>query len=129
MESSEKKKSSLSILSVLLLLFVIMITAVSLYSALGLYVAGAGMDQILLNLITGGLGLVIIFSISAQLLRRYRTVKSTEEKMVITVEECDGCKFKAIRKFERGDFIFKKTEKGCPKCDSLLTITAIYRRS
>jgi DNA-directed RNA polymerase subunit RPC12/RpoP len=40
--------------------------------------------------------------------------------------ECNKCGVKNVREFQRGDYIFKETER-CQKCNEKMLITAIYR--
>lgn len=42
--------------------------------------------------------------------------------------ECTKCGNKNVREFQRGDYVYKKTEDPCPKCnEKTVTINAIFR--
>ncbi|HIE14182.1 TPA: hypothetical protein EYP70_02805 [Candidatus Bathyarchaeota archaeon] len=45
---------------------------------------------------------------------------------VVTVMECTSCNYRSIRKFQRGDYIFKDVG-FCPKCSGRILISSIYR--
>ena len=51
---------------------------------------------------------------------------AVEVPKVLTTLDCPKCDFKNIRNFQKGDFIFKKTE-SCQKCKETMVITAIYK--
>ena len=60
---------------------------------------------------------------------RRRTIRiNIKTQPVTTTVECQKCGFKNIRKFQRGDFIFKKTEE-CPKCKEEMQISSIFREA
>ncbi|MGQ9680784.1 MAG: hypothetical protein ACUVV4_08500 [Candidatus Bathyarchaeia archaeon] len=46
---------------------------------------------------------------------------------VLTTIECGKCGYKIVRKFERGDYIFKNNIP-CTKCDGMMTITKVHRK-
>jgi len=46
---------------------------------------------------------------------------------VLTTIECNKCGYKIVRKFERGDYVFKN-DIACSKCDGMMTITRVHRR-
>lgn len=126
---SREKVSLIPMVSMLFLLIVIVLTIFSFFSAYYAYVRGAEQSSILIYVVTGVLGLMVLFSLANQILRRYKAVKKAHARVVVTVEECESCKFRSIRRFQQGDFIFKKIDKECPRCQSPLVVTAIYRRA
>lgn len=119
------------IVAILFLLVVAFLTIVSFHSAFRFFFAGGGAESgnLFFYLITGVLGLFILVSMATRFFRRYKAAQMARMRMVVTLEECESCKFKSIREFERDDFIYKRTDKECPKCKSPLIITAIYRRA
>ncbi|MHA1768352.1 MAG: hypothetical protein ACTSV3_00685 [Candidatus Thorarchaeota archaeon] len=44
----------------------------------------------------------------------------------VTEIRCNGCDFKEIRDFEKGDYILKPVDKTCPKCGESMTIQGVY---
>lgn len=118
-------------MAILFILVVAFLTIVSFYSALRFFSPGGGAESgnLFFYLITGVLGLFILVSMASQFFRRYKAAQMARMRMVVTVEECESCRFKSIREFVRDDFVYKQMDKECPKCKSPLIITAIYRRS
>ncbi|MDH7563499.1 MAG: hypothetical protein QHH24_01260 [Candidatus Bathyarchaeota archaeon] len=49
-----------------------------------------------------------------------------ESHPIMTTIECKKCGFKSTREFQRGDYIFKESER-CQKCGNPTIIAAIYR--
>jgi len=109
---------------VLAALFVISIWF--LYVGLTSYVSGEFETATVMALI-GVIGLGISLIVLRRL--RRRIMVPLQQPLiplnVLTVEQCDKCGFKNVKKFERGDYVFKTAEK-CPKCGTLTTITSIY---
>jgi predicted RNA-binding Zn-ribbon protein involved in translation (DUF1610 family) len=62
-----------------------------------------------------------------QMRKRTEMISSMTQKQSLSTLECPKCGFKNIRKFTRGDFIFKATTEACPKCGANLLIAAIYQ--
>jgi len=44
----------------------------------------------------------------------------------VTEIRCNGCDFKEIRDYEKGDYILKPLEPKCPKCSGKMTIEGVY---
>lgn len=94
-----------------------------LYVGLNYYTRGefeTAAMMILAGFFGSGLSLLVL-----RRLRRRMILLQPPVLNVVTVEQCDKCGFKNMKKFERGDYVFKKTDK-CPKCGELTTITSIY---
>jgi len=72
----------------------------------------------------GALGMGTSFFITWRL-RKGAVAPQASQLNVVTMAECGKCDFKSLRKFERGDYVFKPVEK-CPKCSDPMTITSIY---
>ena len=106
------------IVSFVLLVFSILV----LYQGLSLYSGQA--DVAMLWISMGALGMGTSFFITWRL-RKGAIAPQVSQFNVVTVEECGKCDFKSLRKFERGDYVFKKVEK-CPKCSDSMSITSIY---
>ena len=47
-------------------------------------------------------------------------------KKTFTKLKCVNCDHEFEREFREGDYVGKKVENGCPKCDGDALITAIY---
>lgn len=54
--------------------------------------------------------------------------KEPEEpiKQTLTILECNECKGKKVRNYKNGDFVYKRTEEECPKCEGSMKIKEIY---
>ena len=76
-------------------------------------------------LMIGFLGLA--FSAYMLFQTRRRIIVSVRTYPVMTTLLCQKCGFKSIRKFERGDYVFKQSDELCPKCNEKMAIAAIYR--
>ena len=74
----------------------------------------------------GVLGMAISVYVLAETRKRISKLKIAVPP-VITTLQCKGCNEKVVREFQRGDYIFKETDK-CQKCKvNMMMITAIYR--
>lgn len=107
------------VLSFILLVFSILV----LYQGVALYSHGE-LDTAIVWISMGALGMGVSFFITRRLRRGTMTPRLSPFN-VVTVAECSKCDFKSLRKFERGDYVFKQLEK-CPKCSNSMTITSIY---
>lgn len=107
------------VLSFILLVFSILV----LYQGVTLYSNGQ-VDIAVVWISMGALGMATSFFITWRL-RRGAMKPQLSPLNVVTVAECSKCDFKSLRKFERGDYIFKQVEK-CSKCSNSMTITSIY---
>lgn len=61
--------------------------------------------------------------------RRQVAEMKIEIPKVMTTVGCvtAGCNAKAVREFQRGDFVYKELDKPCEKCGGKQMITAIYK--
>jgi hypothetical protein len=60
--------------------------------------------------------------------RRRMLKLSVEFPKMNTSLECTKCGNKNVREFQRGDYVYKKTEDQCSKCnEKTVTINAIFR--
>lgn len=73
--------------------------------------------------VIGATGIVITFYMTFIL--RKRQIMKKEPPSVMTTTECVKCSFKSLRKFARGDYVYK-TVGNCEKCNEPMVITAIY---
>ena len=111
----------------MLLVFVLIagILAISfyyLYGAVSAYARGE-LEQTLYYVLLAAVGIGISFYITYMI--RKRTISQKPVPKIITTIECKKCGFKNLRKFEKGDFIFKSNG-NCQKCNEPMLITAIY---
>jgi len=107
------------VVSFILLVFSILV----LYQGVALYSHGE-LDAAIVWISMGALGMAASFLITWRL-RRGAIAPQLSPFNVVTVAECGKCDFKSLRKFERGDYVFKQVEK-CPKCSNSMAITSIY---
>ena len=73
--------------------------------------------------VIGVTGIVITFYM-AFILRKRQFVKKVTPS-VVTTTECAKCGFKSLRKYTKGDYVFK-TVANCEKCNEPMVITAVY---
>jgi len=71
----------------------------------------------------------LIISAYLWLQTRRRMLKlGMEMQPLNTTLECQKCGFKNVRDFQRGDYVFKRTEDQCPKCnEKTMAIGSIFR--
>lgn len=74
---------------------------------------------------------MVLLAVAAYLLfqTKRRPVKvGVDSQPMNTTIICKKCGFKNIRKFQRGDYVLKKMDGPCPKCnEKMLEISAIFR--
>ncbi len=73
--------------------------------------------------IIGGTGIVITFY-TTFIARKRSTIKK-ETQSIVTTTECPNCGYKTVKKFSKGDYVFK-TATNCEKCNQPMLVTAIY---
>ena len=76
-------------------------------------------------LLIGVLGAALSTYVLLQTRRRMLRLR-IEVPSITTTIECKKCDFRNVRKFQRGDYIFKEVDP-CQKCNDKMLITAIYR--
>jgi len=81
----------------------------------------------------GGLSFVffivglVVMSVGFSLLTAGRKKKEVTPSLpTVTEIRCNGCDFKEIRDYEKGDYILKPLEANCPKCSGKMTIEGVY---
>lgn len=93
-----------------------------LYGALRAYANGNLQEAFFYTLLaaTGvGISLYVVYAI------RKRALSEKPLPKIVTTIECKKCGFKNLRRFEKGDYVFKSVE-NCQKCNESMLITAIY---
>ena len=73
--------------------------------------------------IIGSAGIVITFYTT--FIARKRSIIKKETQNIVTTTECRNCGYKSIKKFSRGDYVFK-TAANCEKCSQPMLITSIF---
>jgi hypothetical protein len=113
-------------LTPLIVLYIIALGMLSLstyyiFQAINAYIEGL-VDRAIFFAIIGVIGVgATVYMMSNLMKRAARRVVTP----VMTTVECLRCGFKSIRRFARGDYVFK-TEGNCKKCNEPMLITAIY---
>ncbi len=78
------------------------------------------------QLMSGIAGIVTSIYMMTSFMKRLGFGEQKVEPNVVTVIECKKCGFKQIRKFTKGDFVFKNVG-NCQKCSNEpMIITGIY---
>lgn len=93
-----------------------------LYRAFQFYEEGAT-DNSIIYAIIGITGIAITFYMTFIL--RKRSVTRKESPPIMTTIECEKCGFKNLRKFSKGDYVYKNIG-NCEKCNEPMLLTAIY---
>lgn len=74
----------------------------------------------------GAIAMPLSVYVLLQSRRHVASIKTANPSMMTTIE-CVKCGSKNVRKFQRGDYVFKELEP-CQKCpDTKMMITAIYK--
>ena len=73
--------------------------------------------------VIGATGIAITFYMTF-ILRKRQFVKK-EPPSLTTTTECVKCGFKSLRRFTKGDYVYK-TVGNCEKCNEPMLITAVY---
>ena len=73
--------------------------------------------------IIGATGIGITFY-TTFIARKRSTIKK-ETQNIVTTTECRNCGYKTIKKFSKGDYVFK-TAANCEKCRQPMLITSIF---
>jgi hypothetical protein len=123
--SSEASASTKVSSFVLLAIFITLVVAIM---ALTLAVQAYSMESYevaAILLFIGFLGVAVSTYVLFQTRQRMIRLR-IEAPPITTTIECRKCGFKAVREFQRGDYIFKEVEP-CQKCNEKMLITAIYR--
>ena len=70
---------------------------------------------------------LVMMSMGFSLLTAGRKKKEVKTSLpTVTEIRCNGCDFKEIRDYEKGDYILKPLEMKCPKCSGKMTIEGVY---
>ena len=110
---------------ILILAIVVGILAISLsylYNAVQASVIGNS-EQALYFALLGATGIGI--SLYTMYVVRKRIVSQKPLPKIITTTECKKCGFRSLRKFEKGDYVFKSVG-SCQNCNEPTLITSIY---
>ena len=96
-------------------------------AALGFVLLFFGMqDATIMSYVYSFLGLLVM-SMGFALLTSGRPKEEKPPPPTVTEIRCNDCDFKEIRDFKKGDYILKKVEDACPKCQtSNMTIEGVY---
>ncbi|MCJ7633865.1 hypothetical protein MUP77_15945 [Candidatus Bathyarchaeota archaeon] len=124
---TKMSNSQRRILLPLLILFLIAggmlaLSTYYLFRAFTSYQEGATETSIYYGII-GATGIAITFYMT--LILRKRSTSKKEIPNIMTTTECGKCGFKSLRKFAKGDYVFK-TLQNCEKCNEPMIITSIY---
>ncbi len=70
---------------------------------------------------------LVVMSLGFSLLTAGRKKKEEKPSLpTVTEIRCNGCDFKEIRDYEKGDYILMPVEANCPKCSGKMTIEGVY---
>jgi hypothetical protein len=70
---------------------------------------------------------LLVMSVGFGLLTAGKQKKEVKASLpTVTEIRCNGCDFKEIRDYEKGDYILKPLEMKCPKCSGKMTIEGVY---
>lgn len=111
----------------LIILLIFIVSIWFLFRSIIYYQQGV-MDQLVTSLLVSIMGFATSGYMFYQIRKRTVMIAAMAQKPETqTVLECPKCGFKNIRKFTKGDFVFKTAET-CSKCNSAnLMISSIYQ--
>jgi len=109
----------------LTIFIVLIISFAALGFAINSFISKSDLTEATIFLVIGFVGVSFSTYLLFQTRRRVMQVQ-LELPPVMTTITCQKCDFKNQRVFERGDYIFKEAGP-CPKCNSNLLVSAIYR--
>lgn len=123
-ENSSPATTKISTYLMMIVLIVLALSIVALMLSVNAFIIG---NEIVAGylLIIGFIAMVLSVYVLLQSRRRVASMKIEAPKVMTTVE-CRKCGFKSVRKFQRGDFVFKELD-ACQKCEDKMRITAIYK--
>jgi len=125
--SSKKPPKPPLILQVFMVIgiLLVVVSAFALSLAYQAYLNGDSLKT-LYHVVIGAGGLALAGYLLAKV--RFRAVSLVFPEIdVVTVLECPKCKLKKIRRFETGDYVFKKADK-CDRCSEVMIVTQIFSR-
>ena len=108
----------------LLLIFTVMLMLSLIFLYLGYIRNANGSADSMTYLMTGAFG-TLLATYGIMQLRRKTAYLHLLDFNIVTTTECQKCGFKSLRRFERGDHVFKPADK-CPKCNEAMMITSIH---
>lgn len=115
-----------AMLPLLILIFIaagmVVLSSYYLFRAYLSYREGA-MESSIYYAVIGATGIAI--TVYMTFIMRKRTLTKKAEAPVLTTTECAKCSYKSMRKFAKGDYVYK-TVGTCEKCREPMLITAIY---
>jgi len=109
-----------------IILITLLLSLVSIYLGLNQYLvgdSGNGSFYVSMGAVTLALSAYMLFQTRKRMLR----LVSMEMQPLSTTLQCQKCGLKDVREFQRGDFVFKQTDRPCPKDNEKMMISAIYR--
>ncbi|HKZ93650.1 MAG TPA: hypothetical protein VJ249_03600 [Candidatus Bathyarchaeia archaeon] len=104
----------------------LLLSLVSIYLGLNEYLVGDSSTAsfyMSIGMVTLALSTYMLY----QTRRRMIRLISLEMQPLSSTVQCQKCGFKNVREFQRGDFVFKETEEKCPKDETKMKISSIYR--
>jgi len=126
MEPSNPATKKISPFLLVIVMTTLVLALAFIYMGLQAYL-GDKFEDGSLNLTLG----MALLAISTYLLfqtKRRPLKKGLETQPLNTTVLCQKCGFKNVREFQRGDYIFKKMDDPCPKCnEKTLSINAVFR--
>ncbi len=122
MEEDIHPARRISTFFMVMVMIMLVLSITALYQAIEAYRRGS-LDLPSIMLSGGALALSMYMLIQM----RSKPLKlGFEMTKVSTTIECLNCSYKMVRKFERGDYVFKRIGE-CPKCRGEMIISSIYR--
>ncbi|MEM2093809.1 MAG: hypothetical protein QXI32_00755 [Candidatus Bathyarchaeia archaeon] len=121
MSGGTRRRSSPILVLYVIALGMLSLSAYYIYQAIGAYLEGM-VDRAIFFAIIGITGVGVTMYMMSSMMKR---VTKRVTPPVMSMIECLSCGFKNVRKFARGDYVFK-SEGICQRCNVPMLITAIY---
>jgi len=126
MEAAVPMARRVSPLLLTVLMIILVLSLASIYEGINYYMendSASGSLYLTVGVTFLAISTYILFQTRQRVLRLGAAMQPLN-----TTLECQKCGFKNIRDFQQGDYVFKRTEDQCPKCnEKTMSIGAIFR--
>ncbi len=111
-----------------IILVILFVSMFSIYLGINQFVSPQGdVNAGSFYVLVGGVMLSLSTYMLIQTRKRMLRIVTPEMQPLSTTLTCKKCGLNDTREFQRGDFVFKQTDKKCPRDNEDMMISAIYR--
>ena len=128
MNTSVSPASRVSPILLAIILVTLFLSMFSIYLGINQFASPAGDASTgSFYILMGGVTLGLCTYMLIQTRKRMLRIVTPEMQPLSTTLTCQKCGLNDTREFQRGDFVFKQTDKKCPRDNENMVISAIYR--